>query len=371
MRAALCHARAGSGHLKAAEALAGAFAAYAPSIETSLIDAVGAARGFFAGSYTRVYDWFVHHAPDAWGVLHDVTNVKPLARLARPFRTACNLFAAKPFLEQALASPYEVWIATHFFAANVLAALRCSGRLSGRLVTVVTDFRVHAFWVNPGTDAYVVMHEEGARDLTRWGVGDAEVLPVGIPVHPTFLTPAPRDPLYREWGLEAGRLTVMLSSGTFGTGPLAEIIRGADELRGVQFLVVCGRNERVYQAMTRAAAGLRSPAKIFAFTDRMPDLLSIADIAIVKPGGLTSSECLACTVPMILIHPIPGQERGNADFLERHGVALEAGTAAEAVLILRDWTENATAREAMKRAAQAVAKPRAGEDIVRWVLSHA
>lgn len=371
MRVALCHARAGSGHVKAAEALAAAFGAFAPQAETSLLDAVGAARGFFGRSYTRAYDWFVHHAPAAWGVLHDLTNSRPMARLGAPLRTALNRFAAGPFARHACTSPYDVWISTHFFAANVLAALRRERRIAGRVVTVVTDFRVHAFWVNPGTDAYVVMHEDAASDLAAWGVGGAQVLPLGIPVHPRFLIPAPRAPLAREWGLEPERLTLLLSSGTFGTGPLAAILKGADALEGVQFLVICGRNERVYEALTHAAAGLRSPARIFGFTDRVPDLLSLTDIAIVKPGGLTTSECLARGVPMILIHPIPGQERGNADFLERHGAAREAETAEEVVAILREWVGDRAAVEAMKRAAAGIAKPRAGEDIVRWVLSAA
>ena len=369
MKVALCHARAGSGHLKAAEALGAAFGAYAPQVETSLTDAVEAAHGFFSTPYARVYNVFVNHAPAAWGLLHDLTNVKPLARLARPLRTAWNSFAAEPFVRRVLASPHDAWISTHFFAANVLATLRRGGRLKGRAITVVTDFRVHAFWVNPGTDAYVVMHEDAACDLRAWGVRGVPILTTGIPVHPQFLAPIARGPLAKEWGLEADRLTLLLSSGTFGTGPLAAVLRGADALEQVQFLVICGRNERVYQEITQLAAGLRSPCQVFGFTHRVPDLMALSDIAIVKPGGLTTSECLACSVPMILIQPIPGQERGNADFLERHGAAREAHSAGQVIDLLREWVASRDARDAMKQAAARIAKPHASRDLVRWILS--
>lgn len=47
-------------------------------------------------------------------------------------------------------------------------------------------------------------------------------------------------------------------------------------------------------------------------------------VAITKPGGLTTTECMAVGLPMIVISPIPGQEERNADFLLDNGAALKA-----------------------------------------------
>jgi processive 1,2-diacylglycerol beta-glucosyltransferase len=49
-----------------------------------------------------------------------------------------------------------------------------------------------------------------------------------------------------------------------------------------------------------------------------------SDLVITKPGGLTTSECLAMGLPMIVISPIPGQEKRNANFLLENGAALKA-----------------------------------------------
>jgi UDP-N-acetylglucosamine:LPS N-acetylglucosamine transferase len=49
---------------------------------------------------------------------------------------------------------------------------------------------------------------------------------------------------------------------------------------------------------------------------------------ISKPGGLTTSECLALGLPMIVVSPIPGQEERNADYLLENGAALKAHDAA-------------------------------------------
>lgn len=62
--------------------------------------------------------------------------------------------------------------------------------------------------------------------------------------------------------------------------------------------------------------------KVLPFTNKVPELMSISDLVITKPGGLTTSESLASFLPMIVINPIPGQEEQNAKFLENNGAAI-------------------------------------------------
>ena len=46
-----------------------------------------------------------------------------------------------------------------------------------------------------------------------------------------------------------------------------------------------------------------------------------ASLLIGKPGGLTSAEAMASGTPMLIIRPLPGQERGNTEMLVRNGAA--------------------------------------------------
>lgn len=50
--------------------------------------------------------------------------------------------------------------------------------------------------------------------------------------------------------------------------------------------------------------------------------MSISDLVVTKPGGMTTTESLASGLPMIIINPIPGQEEENAEFLENKGVGI-------------------------------------------------
>lgn len=62
--------------------------------------------------------------------------------------------------------------------------------------------------------------------------------------------------------------------------------------------------------------------KIMSYTNMVPELMSISDLVISKPGGLTTTESLASGLPIIIINPIPGQETENAEFLEKNQVGI-------------------------------------------------
>ena len=62
--------------------------------------------------------------------------------------------------------------------------------------------------------------------------------------------------------------------------------------------------------------------RVLPFTNKVPEFMSISDLVVTKPGGMTITESLASNLPMILINPIPGQEEENAEFLEENGVGI-------------------------------------------------
>ena len=60
------------------------------------------------------------------------------------------------------------------------------------------------------------------------------------------------------------------------------------------------------------------------FTRVIERIMAASDLAVTKPGGLTTSECLAVGLPMVVVSTIPGQEERNADFLLENGAAMKA-----------------------------------------------
>ncbi len=93
------------------------------------------------------------------------------------------------------------------------------------------------------------------------------------------------------------------------------------------------------------------------FTRTIERLMKSADIAVTKPGGLTTSECLAMGLPMIIVAPIPGQEERNADYLLECGVALKANDADSLEYKLTKLLSSSEQLTAMRARMTDIAKP--------------
>jgi processive 1,2-diacylglycerol beta-glucosyltransferase len=98
-------------------------------------------------------------------------------------------------------------------------------------------------------------------------------------------------------------------------------------------------------------------------------LMACCDLAITKPGGLTTSECLAVGLPMIVNAPIPGQEERNADYLLEQGAAWKAIDAVALGWRIRELQEYPARLAAMAINARAIGRPHAARDVVDTVLA--
>ena len=109
--------------------------------------------------------------------------------------------------------------------------------------------------------------------------------------------------------------------------------------------------------------------KVLAFTNKVPELMSISDLVISKPGGLTTSESLASNLPMIIINPIPGQEEENAEFLESKGTGIWLRKDDSSREILKSVINDSAKLDNMKKNTELLAKKHSTEDICKILLA--
>ena len=108
--------------------------------------------------------------------------------------------------------------------------------------------------------------------------------------------------------------------------------------------------------------------KILEYTNKIPELMSISDLVVTKPGGLTTTESLASGLPIIVINPIPGQEEENAEFLEQNGVAIWIKKEDNVKEILENIFNNQEKMLEMKVKARLLAKKHSTQDICKLIL---
>ncbi|MDB5868442.1 MAG: galactosyldiacylglycerol synthase, partial [Polaromonas sp.] len=194
----------------------------------------------------------------------------------------------------------------------------------------------------------------------------------GIPVMPAFAAPLDRQECAGEFGLDPQQATILLMGGGAGLGSLAAIAARLLALDGdFQLIVLAGKNAQALGALQ--ALALQYPGRLVAqgFTDQVARLMACADLVITKPGGLTTSECLAMGLPMIVNAPIPGQEERNADFLLEQGVALKAFDAVTLEYRVRLLLGNRAKLTDMREKAKALGRPAAAREVLRKVMGAA
>ena len=154
-----------------------------------------------------------------------------------------------------------------------------------------------------------------------------------MPLRIPFARAYDRQELLRKHGLDPALPVVLVMGGGDGLigRSLISMLEEAQEIPPAQFILVCGRNERLRLQLQKRLVRIAGPHRIrlTGFIDYVHELMAASDVMVTKPGGLTVSEALALDLPMILYKPIPGQEQENSAYLTGMGAALEARNKAE------------------------------------------
>ena len=365
----IVYATAGIGHKKAAIAVKKALDETNPKdIEVTLIDSLDYTNDFFKWSYLQAYLTMVNKLPTFWGISYHLTDNFYINLIVSKIRRMNNWMNSKKLIEYLKKTEPDVIISTHFFASEVIADLKEDGVIKSRLITVVTDYRLHSWWIGEGTDVYVVASEEAKLDLLKWKVDPARIKVMGIPVEPVFSKKLDRQSIFDKAGLKDGVFTVLVIGGGFGVGPIEAIVKSISGMAGIQIVVVCGHNEELVKKIEALKSEFPAAIKVLGFIDNVYEYMEIANILISKSGGITVSESLAKDLPMIVIAPIIGQETRNADFMVKNKAAFRINDTSELKATIEPLLKDPKSMDSMKKAIDLIKKPMACYDVAKLAM---
>jgi processive 1,2-diacylglycerol beta-glucosyltransferase len=367
----ITYATAGIGHKKAATALKKTFDEMSPkNTEVILIDSLNYAPPSFKKSYLAVYLLAVNKLSAIWGFMYYLTDNFYINLIVSKLRRFNNWLNGKRFVEYLEELRPDVIISTHFFASEVVGNLKKKGRLNSRLITVVTDYRLHSWWVAPCTDIYTVYTEDAKADLMNWGIPPDKIRVLGIPVEPDFSRRQEKDRIRAKMNLKKEMFTVLLVGGGFGVGPIEEIVRSIAAItKPIQVIVVCGHNEELVDKIKKVSTASKAHMVILGYVDNVYELMEVSDVLISKSGGMTVSESLAKELPLLTISPIPGQETKNFDFLIKEKAALKIKKPSEVGRMLEDLISNPDKLARIKDSVKRIRKPDAAKDIAELAIT--
>jgi processive 1,2-diacylglycerol beta-glucosyltransferase len=360
-RVLILSASVGAGHVAAGRALEEACRQNPGVAEVQHQDALELTSDVFTRIYADGFKSMVQNTPHFLGFWYDATD-EPSA--LNEGRRLMDRLAASRLVDLVRRENPDVVVCTHFMPAGVVSGLARSGWIDSRLVVVTTDYDYQWAWSVPFVHRIAVALPETEFFLTSCGIPDHNVRVTGIPVSLDF---EPAESRLRPG--ETGRPVVLVSAGAAGEGPLPQVIEQLLRVRlPARFVVVCGRNEQLRQEVVSASSTQAERFEVIGYTDQMPELMRRSDVFIGKPGGLTSAECMAAGLPMIIIKPTPGQEERNADhLLECHG-ALRCNEVLTLPFKLEGLLGCPQRLARMKKAARRFGRPSAARDTCAAIL---
>jgi processive 1,2-diacylglycerol beta-glucosyltransferase len=365
-------ASVGAGHLRAARAVEQALHEVAPDAAVRNVDVLELTNAAFRRIYGKAYLDLVNRAPHVLGYFYDILDQPGPAGGASSdrLRLAVEKMNLRPFIRFLEKETFDLVINTHFLPAEIIAHLRANGRLQVPHVTVTTDFETHRLWVNQPCEHYFTATEEGARYLHHWGIPARDTTVTGIPIDPVFSKPKDRAECLQRHGLTGDRPIVLQLAGGFGVGPIERLYKSLLEIeRPLEIVVIAGRNEAVKSQLQALPPSQRHRSHILGFTDKIDELMAVANLVVSKPGGLTTSETLARGATMVIVNPIPGQESRNSDYLLENGAAIKVNNLATLAYKVETLLNDSARLAYLSKNVARLARPRAAYDVAERSLA--
>lgn len=360
----------GAGHQRAAEAIRASALQNNDHIDICHLDVMDFVTSGFRKIYTDFYLRLVNKVPTLWGYLYHASNEAQADSTIERLRRGIERLNARSLLKAIEDFKPDSIVCTHFLPAELLSRLIRKAYLTCPVWVQVTDFDLHRMWVHENMAGYFAANEQVAYRLRMHGIAAEQIHVTGIPVMPAFSQKADRAICAKEYDIDPQRKTILLMGGGGGLGKLDQVAAHLLTLKNpFQLIVLAGHHQQTLASLKQLAQR-HDQLRPLGFTDKVERLMACSDLVITKPGGLTSSECLALGLPMIVNSPIPGQEERNADFLLEQGVALKAYDEISLSYHLENLIANPEKLNDMASKAFAIGKPHAAQHVLHHIGLH-
>lgn len=362
----------GGGHLSAARNIKDCIEANYPDSNVLLVDCIEYINKLLNKITTKAYTEFSKNARWIWKQIYYGSENGGLSKISNSINSVMAIKLNKLIQEF---NPTLI-ISTHPFSSQMCAILKEKNKINCKLATIMTDYAPHSQWLvaHEFVDYYFVAHSGMKKDLIDRGIDEAKIYTTGIPLSNRFLLNYDKAKILKEYNLCSDKKTILFfAGGEFGFGKdktfnmLKSIINNFPYL---QIIAIAGRNEKMKERFDDLVKETNSEnsVKILSYTNQVPELMSVSDLVITKPGGLTTTESLASGLPLIVIDPLPGQEEENAMFVESHNAGVWIKKDDNIADVLYDIFKNPSNLVNMKIQARLIAKKNSTKDICNILL---
>ena len=366
------YAMYGGGHLSAAKSINQYIQKNYPNVEVKMVDCIKYVNKAIDSITTGIYREFAKKAPWAWKKVYYNSQKGLLGKISN----GTNKLMAKKLSKLFNEFKPDIVISAHPFSSQMTTILKKKGITNCILATVMTDFAPHEQWlVNKEYNDFIFVSNEDMKNriVNQMHVDKNKVYVTGIPVSDRFSEQFDKEKIYKDLNFSSNVKTVLFfGGGQYGLGKekTVSILEILAKKQNIQVIAVSGKNNKMKSAFEEIVNkyNKENSIKIFSYTDKVPELMSISNLVITKPGGLTVSESLISSLPILVINPIPGQEEENAEFLEKFGCAIWIRKNSNPEEIINSVLDNNDKLNEMKENSIKLARKNSPADICRLCI---
>ena len=316
----------GGGHLSAARYIKECINENYKDTEVKMVDCIEYINKIINKLTTKAYSGLAKNAHWIWKQLYYSAEKGTVSRISNVVNRLMAIKLNKLFKKD---MP-DIVISTHPFSSQMCSILKKKKKINCKIATVLTDYAPHNQWIvnSEYVDYYFVAHEGMKEILKNRKVDENKIYVTGIPLSNRFLAHYDKEKILNEFDLKKDKATVLFFAGGeygFGKDKTFKILKTLiEKFDNFQVVAIAGKNKKIKEKFDDLVSETLSKekVKVLSYTNKVPELMSISDLVISKPGGLTTTESLASGLPIIVINPIPGQEEENAQFVENNNVGI-------------------------------------------------
>ena len=357
-----------SGHRQATVAIQQSLRQLDPTIVAPMVNGFGHTYPVLEKVVNQAYMSVIKTTPKVWDFLYDNPKVVKKSKGIKEF-----LHKSSHDKLERLFKRYkpDTIVCTQAFPCGMVAHYKKTHNLDTTIVGVLTDFSPHSFWINEGVDYYIVPSIEAKERFVKKGVNPDAIKVYGIPMRSKFAIQLDKRPIAQKLGLDPNVPTIVIMGGGQGLGPIKDIVNSLIQIDlKIQIVVLTGVNKKILKSLRRLTEKTEKKVQVLEYATNVDELMELATLILSKPGGITTAECLAKGLPMVIINPIPGQEMRNTDFLIKKGIGARIDDKSDISEEIEFLLKSPERLAAMSKAAYENAKPHAALDIAKLILNH-
>ncbi|MDP8218823.1 MAG: glycosyltransferase [Candidatus Theseobacter exili] len=355
-----------SGHHIAALAIKKSIQEQNPTVNARVYDFLAVIHPILDKVVLNAYLGVVRKTPELWAYLYDNRKVKERLKRLQDAVHKKKLPRLNRLIER---TKPDAVICTQAYPCGVMATYKEETGSRMPLISVVTDYFVHSYWIMNGVDKYIVPSEAVREKLLSEGILDDRIKAFGIPVLSKFSKFVSKDEARRECGIDTDSQVLLIMGGGSGLLPVKKILQSLRKMQSKPLIIaLTGTNKALYEKLCIYREKTSSNVMVLSKTSKVDKLMTAADLMITKPGGLTVTEAIVKKLPMLIMNPLPGQEVKNTKFLAKNGLAKEVKSISKLPELVQNFLDDPIRIKEMKSSMDLFRKPDSSEMIAKMVL---